>query len=231
MPRLRTQIKNKELVEKRRRQVIDAAVRLFLEKGFHATTIREICRASGVNRASIYDYFRNKPDILILIYEEMMKQRFWRQISPARNVRSDPRSLREFIRWIIHESFTRNREGILVLYRESDALDRKTLKHVLSIEADYIRYLTAELKKRSRWRGSPARLKILANVMVFLNAFFALRGWNLKGYDLGVVVDVIVDLMMNMFAPPAARSPQTATAESLSPADKRQGKSRWPSRR
>ncbi|HCI11288.1 MAG TPA: TetR/AcrR family transcriptional regulator, partial [Alcanivorax sp.] len=36
----------------------------FLEKGFDATTIRDICARSGVNQASIYDYIANKNDIL-----------------------------------------------------------------------------------------------------------------------------------------------------------------------
>ena len=37
---------------------------LFIEKGFAATTIRDICSKSGINQASIYDYVLNKQDIL-----------------------------------------------------------------------------------------------------------------------------------------------------------------------
>ena len=49
-----TQIKNQDLVELRRRQIIDAAVQLFIEKGFHKTTTRQIARASGLSIGSLY---------------------------------------------------------------------------------------------------------------------------------------------------------------------------------
>src|SRR5690606_16330496 len=52
------------LVERRRDQICEAALELFLEKGFASTTIRDICSRSGVNQASIYDYIANKNDIL-----------------------------------------------------------------------------------------------------------------------------------------------------------------------
>ena len=42
-----TQIKNPELVERRRRQIAEAAVQLFIKKGFHKTTTREIAQAVG----------------------------------------------------------------------------------------------------------------------------------------------------------------------------------------
>ena len=36
-----TQVKNPDLVQRRRRQIADAAVQLFIEKGFHKTTSRQ----------------------------------------------------------------------------------------------------------------------------------------------------------------------------------------------
>src|SRR5690606_6506618 len=57
-------IQNLSLAEQRRDQICDAALELFLEKGFASTTIRDICARSGVNQASIYDYIANKNDIL-----------------------------------------------------------------------------------------------------------------------------------------------------------------------
>jgi len=42
-----TQIKNPELVKRRHRQIVDAAVQLFIEHGFHKTTTRQIAAAAG----------------------------------------------------------------------------------------------------------------------------------------------------------------------------------------
>ena len=57
-------IRDKDLVEARRGQILDASLALFLEKGYAATTVRDICARSGVNQASLYDYIANKQDIL-----------------------------------------------------------------------------------------------------------------------------------------------------------------------
>ncbi len=35
-----TQVKNQDLVQRRRRQIVDAAVELFIQNGFHKTTTR-----------------------------------------------------------------------------------------------------------------------------------------------------------------------------------------------
>ena len=57
-------IRDLGLVETRRAQILDASLQLFLRKGYAAVTIRDICAASGVNQASLYDYIANKQDIL-----------------------------------------------------------------------------------------------------------------------------------------------------------------------
>ncbi len=70
-----TQIKNKELVTQRRRQIVDAAVELFLQNGFHKTTTRQIARTAGISIGLLYEYISTKEDILYLvcdaIHEEM----------------------------------------------------------------------------------------------------------------------------------------------------------------
>lgn len=50
---------------RRRREIFDAAVHLFLEKGFAETSMREIAQAAGVGKSTLYDYFQTKDDILV----------------------------------------------------------------------------------------------------------------------------------------------------------------------
>ena len=69
-----TVVQNESLIHRRREQICQAALELFLEKGFASTTIRDICAKSGVNQASIYDYIANKNDIL---------RRLLNQLSPC----------------------------------------------------------------------------------------------------------------------------------------------------
>jgi AcrR family transcriptional regulator len=50
--------------EKRRAQIVDAAVRLFSERGYFQTTIEDIANAIPVSKGLVYRYFKDKNDLL-----------------------------------------------------------------------------------------------------------------------------------------------------------------------
>jgi AcrR family transcriptional regulator len=50
--------------DKRRRAILDAARKLFLEKGYEATTLGDIVNCSGGSLATLYDLFGSKPGLL-----------------------------------------------------------------------------------------------------------------------------------------------------------------------
>ena len=62
-----------QLVEARRNQILDAAARIFAEKGFHRTTTKEIAQTAGVSEGTIYNYFANKGDLLIGLITRLAK--------------------------------------------------------------------------------------------------------------------------------------------------------------
>src|SRR5690625_2599324 len=64
-------IKDRELVEKRRNQMIRGAITLFKEKGFHRTTTREIAKESGFSIGTLYEYIRTKEDVLFLVCDSI----------------------------------------------------------------------------------------------------------------------------------------------------------------
>lgn len=55
-------------------KIIQAATRMFAQKGFFQTKISEIAREAGVADGTIYLYFENKDHILIALFEEQMKR-------------------------------------------------------------------------------------------------------------------------------------------------------------
>lgn len=60
-------------LEKRDR-IIDAAVDVFADKGYRAARVSDIARRAGVADGTIYLYFKNKEDLLLVIFEEKMEQ-------------------------------------------------------------------------------------------------------------------------------------------------------------
>jgi AcrR family transcriptional regulator len=54
----------------RRREILAAARTLFAERGFHATTTRDLAAAADINDALIYRYFPDKHAILAALIDE-----------------------------------------------------------------------------------------------------------------------------------------------------------------
>ena len=67
-------MEDEALVQKNHKILIDTATKLFAKEGFHNTTIRQIVKASGIGIGSIYQYVKNKEEILVLILEYILKQ-------------------------------------------------------------------------------------------------------------------------------------------------------------
>lgn len=128
-----TQIKNKELVKERRRQIVDAAVQLFIEHGYHKTTTRALARATGLSIGSLYEYVSTKDDVLYLVciaihaeVEQGLKEAL------ARTSQG-----REALVEIIREYFLvcdRMSDHVLLMYQVTHFLPQKWQKKVLEAE-------------------------------------------------------------------------------------------------
>lgn len=123
-----TTIKDQDLVAQRRGEIIDVATRLFLERGFHKTSIRDIARACPFNLASLYMYVTSKEDILFLVAQQLIEEKARAMAAvkilddnPAESFRT---ALRSYCR-IVHDY----RPHIRLLYRELDVLtpDRREI--------------------------------------------------------------------------------------------------------
>jgi AcrR family transcriptional regulator len=56
--------------DNRRRALLDAAATLFAERGYHATSTRDLAAAVGMLPGSIYYHFPSKSDLLVAVYAE-----------------------------------------------------------------------------------------------------------------------------------------------------------------
>ncbi len=66
-PRLR------ERFDERRDEVIDAAARVFAERGYDATTVDDLVEATGLPRGSLYHYTSGKEDLLIQLHRRFIR--------------------------------------------------------------------------------------------------------------------------------------------------------------
>jgi len=62
--------------ERTRLQIEDAAIELFMENGYHATSMRQIAKHAGLALGGIYNHFKSKEEIFeaIVVYKHPYKQ-------------------------------------------------------------------------------------------------------------------------------------------------------------
>jgi len=75
---------DRDLVDQRRDEILQAALKLFVEKGYTHTTMSEIARQCGIAKGSLYNYVGSKEDIILLILDYTRRvhgQRFGEVIS------------------------------------------------------------------------------------------------------------------------------------------------------
>lgn len=70
-------------------QLLDEAARLFGERGFHGTTIRDVVRGVDMLPGSLYYHFAAKEDLLAAVYTEGVR-RIAERVNAAIAKRSDP---------------------------------------------------------------------------------------------------------------------------------------------
>ncbi|MBK3493297.1 TetR/AcrR family transcriptional regulator [Viridibacillus sp. YIM B01967] len=61
-------------MNKRKKHVIEKTHELFIEKGYHATSIQEILDHSGISKGSFYNYFPSKADLFKAVFKLMLDE-------------------------------------------------------------------------------------------------------------------------------------------------------------
>src|SRR5499433_143522 len=87
--RIHTSVKDEALVQKRRQQICEAALKAFTENGFHETNLKQVTKLAGLAYGSIYDYVKTKDDILFLIYDNVLGE-LCRVLQEAATSSNDP---------------------------------------------------------------------------------------------------------------------------------------------
>ncbi len=128
-----TQIKNPELVERRRRQIADAAVRLFIVNGYDKTTTRQIASAARLSIGSLYEYFATKEDVLYLVMDSIYMEIEQALASVCSKGSKGRAALKELIRQYFLACH-RKSDYMLLLYQETHVLTREWRKRVLTNE-------------------------------------------------------------------------------------------------
>ena len=170
-----TTIKNPERVAHRRTELIEVATKMFLEHGFHNTSIRDIVRACSFNVASLYMYVSSKEDILYLVAQDLMNNIALKLSDTILDPTSPERSLEiGFASYC--QIANRFRRPIRLLYREVGFLPDESRAKVLATVSDVVTYFEKIIEQgidAGVFRKLPARLAALD--VMFIAHMYALH--------------------------------------------------------
>ena len=85
-----------------RKALLNAAIKLFDERGYHATPVEEIVVADGVTKGALYHHFSSKEDMLLGIQDDYISDR----LRNAKLILDTYPTATERLRRLVHESLS-----------------------------------------------------------------------------------------------------------------------------
>ncbi|WP_339798640.1 TetR/AcrR family transcriptional regulator [uncultured Marinobacter sp.] len=183
-------VQDTSLTELRRDQICEAALELFLKKGFASTTIRDICAQSGVNQASIYDYIANKNDILRRLLNKLWFSSDVVNLAD-RIVQHQDAPFEEQVTEYLRDSWTKKRKGTLLAYRAVPHLQEDDRRAMRIRDETVIHSLASQLRRMAKLADNDPRAEILANLIIFMAAFAPMRDWLHKNVDDEIILSTV----------------------------------------
>jgi len=121
----------------RRQALIRASARLFREKGYDATTVRDIAAAVGMRSGSPFYHFKNKQEILKAVMEEGLHQGYERSVAALAQATTLQERFRALVRThfgILHDEGS---EFIAVLLYDWRSLPPEYKQDIIEVKDRY----------------------------------------------------------------------------------------------
>ena len=196
MPRTRTHDK--------RQRILEAATRVFARKGYFAARVSDIAKKAGVADGTIYLYFRNKEDILVRLFDEVMSE----HVVQAREAGRALPSAAERLRAIAERHLTvlgENRDLAVVFQVELRQSTHFMERFTASWLHDYFELLDEVMEEGQRDGSLRADInRKLAAKMLFGALDETVTSWLLsdRPYPLKDLAGPVVDLFLRGAAVP-----------------------------
>jgi len=128
-PRFIQNAVNEKQESEKKKAILVSAIKIIGDKGYQNATIAEIAKEAAIGDATIYEYFRNKEDLLLSIPVELTKELIPEINDHMMGIKGASNKLRKFIWWWLNYVERNPGYGVIVL------LELKTSKTYVSTEA------------------------------------------------------------------------------------------------
>ena len=185
-------------------RILNAAVRVFAENGFHQATISQIAREAGVADGTIYIYFKNKKDILSHFFNHTTREVFDRFRDAVDREEGAENKLRSLIRTHLAE-FQKYRDMAVVFQREALLARQVSEEDIKAITRMYLDILDEIIRNGQREKTIRKQIpRGLAKRFILGAVNEVINTWVVSGEerDLEKMADPLVDLCLEGIARP-----------------------------
>lgn len=174
--KIRTYSNNTQLVAEKRKLIAHHALRLFLKKGYHRTTMKDLAKACKLAEGAIYRYIGSKEDILHLFLQDTTIDAIQDRTTSLGDI-GTVGILRECIRtYFTWQDQTRDRN--IFYNREINNFAREDRAVLLKSQSDYILFFEDLIKRGVEEGKFKTRCPLLvAHNIVMMGFDWSLRKW------------------------------------------------------
>ena len=192
--------------------ILRTAARIFAEKSYHSTSMRDISRATNVSLAGLYHYCKSKEELLFLIQDNCFGRVLERLEQKLLEVEDPSAKLAIFIE--NHLSFfAANMSEMKVLSHEAESLRGDLYAHVSTRKDNYTKLARQILQEVQNSTES----KQPVDLTVATYALFGMMNWIYNWYDpqgqltVNDLAQHVTKLFFGGFSPGVALEPFSST--------------------
>jgi len=170
-------------VQRRRRQILDAATEVMSRTGFHATAMQAVADRAGISVGLIYQYFGNKDDLLLAVIVDILED--FRDQVPAAITAAGDDPVRRFEAGfrICCQVVDAKRHAVNLTYRESHTLSPAGLERIKQLELETVEPIRLAFREgvaTGVFRDVDSRL-VVQNLLLVAHVW-ALKHWHVAQF-------------------------------------------------
>jgi TetR/AcrR family fatty acid metabolism transcriptional regulator len=186
----------------KRELIIEAAVQVFSQKGYHNARMEEIAVAAGIGKGTIYEYFTSK----VQLFQEMLEncaKVYHDSLTPQE---IDRMSFKERINTMLESHFKfclENRELTKIIFREQDISDKELMEWACKRRKEKevrLQGIIEEGVKRGEVKNLDVKIAmvVISGILGSMWVPVVLDGWDINPQHMA---DQVTDIILNGIGP------------------------------
>jgi TetR/AcrR family transcriptional regulator, cholesterol catabolism regulator len=164
----------------RAQEIKNIVARLFAEKGYHATSMRDVGNEIGMSKSSMYNYFKSKEEILFHLMNDAMDEALETLQDICRADLSPDEKLNAVLDFYARY-YAGDQDRLTLLVNESQSLSEHHQQIIKKKDRDYVGLIGSILNELTKAGRMKAIHPTVATFAFFGMVHYTIKWYNKKG--------------------------------------------------